>query len=423
MSFRRALLSLVISLSVTWVVALGCIEGVARKDGVFLRTSKAGGRRNVLRALRLTQVEAVLAVALFAAAGFLAASGHGPWLLIFIIVFQGCVYLCGPIASVWNLWAQGIPGHEFRRRFQERRLHAERHRRPWARLPRPAAAALTALCVGGVTSAFLPPVPLLHTTAAPRPAASLRSLLAGTDAYLKLGSPTSNTVSAYYPVTSVHLSTASGQVGLSFDTSSLVLLGKVLRAGANGVRIRGVSLAIRAPGPGRPTTELVDTFAAADVTYFQEHLSGVPTGSVSLVLRGARHVISAPGTLRRVGPFAGLSGPAAPSATKAYVYTDAGGRNAPSYAVTTVELMQAASGAPLDLSFTTSSLPLLDEIFRHQRTAAGIPVLTLAIGANGGGHLFATALTYRFSGLNVGSFEENLSGPISGAATLVVGPR
>ena len=34
MSFRRAVLSLVISLSVTWVIALGCIEGVARRDGV-----------------------------------------------------------------------------------------------------------------------------------------------------------------------------------------------------------------------------------------------------------------------------------------------------------------------------------------------------------------------------------------------------
>ena len=81
------------------------------EDGVFLRTSKAGGRRNIFTALRLTQVETILAVALFAAAGFLAASGHRPWLLVFIIVFQGCVYLCGPIASVWNLWAQGVPGH------------------------------------------------------------------------------------------------------------------------------------------------------------------------------------------------------------------------------------------------------------------------------------------------------------------------
>ena len=42
LSYRRALLSLVISLAVTFVIARGCIEGVARRDGVFLRTSKAG---------------------------------------------------------------------------------------------------------------------------------------------------------------------------------------------------------------------------------------------------------------------------------------------------------------------------------------------------------------------------------------------
>ena len=48
MSFRRALLSLVISLAVSLVIARGCIEGLARRDGVFLRTSKAGGGRTIL---------------------------------------------------------------------------------------------------------------------------------------------------------------------------------------------------------------------------------------------------------------------------------------------------------------------------------------------------------------------------------------
>jgi cellulose synthase/poly-beta-1,6-N-acetylglucosamine synthase-like glycosyltransferase len=425
MSFRRAVLSLVISLSVTWVVALGCIEGVARRDGVFLRTSKASGRRNILKALRLTRVETILAVALFIAVGLLAASRHRPWLLMFIIFFQGCVYLCGPIASVWNLWAQGVPGHEFRRRFQARRLRAQRRRRSWARLPRPAAAAVTALCVGGVTSAFLPPVPLLHATAAHRPAASLQSLLAGTGAYLKLGSGAAGTDGAYYPITSVRLSTTPGRVGLSFDTSSLVLLGKVLRAGADGGRIRHVSLAIRSAGiGGRPATQLVDTFGTAVVSGFQEHLSGMPTGSVSLMLSGASHVVSAPGALRRLGPFAGLSGPSAASGTKASVRVGSGGGNGTSsYAVTGVEVSQVAPGAPLDVSFTTSSLPLLDEIFRDKGAAAGLPVLTLSVRNQGSARLPASALKCNFSRLSVSSFAENLSGPISGGATLVARPR
>ena len=62
-----------------------------------------------------------------------------------------------------------------------------------------------------------------------------------------------------------------------------MLLGEVLRAAAAGGRISHVSLAFRTPGPsGRPTTELVDTFATAAVTSFGEHLSGTPAGTVSL---------------------------------------------------------------------------------------------------------------------------------------------
>src|ERR1039458_3322948 len=423
MSFRRALLSLVISLSVTWVVALGCLEGMARRDAVFLRTSKVAGRRRIRTALRLTRVETTLAVALYIGTGLLVASHHRPWLLIFIIFLQATVYLCGPIASVWNLWAVGVPVPELQRRFETRRLRAERRRRSWARMPRPAAAgaALTALCAGGVASAFLAPVPLLHT-AVMRRAESPQSLLAGsasTQVYLKLGSSTSGADRAYYFITSVQLSTASARVGLRFNTSSLALLGEILRAAAAGGRISHVSLAFRTPGVnGRPTTEFVDTFGTAAVASFKEHLSGTPAGTVSLALPALSHVVSAPGPLQRVGPFAGLSGPAL--ATKVSVTM---GTGAPSYAVTAVQLSQTGSHAPLDLRFSTSSLPLLDGIFRDQGAAASIPVLTLSVRAGGGGHPFATALTYTFSGLSVGSFAENLSGSLSGTATLVSRPR
>jgi cellulose synthase/poly-beta-1,6-N-acetylglucosamine synthase-like glycosyltransferase len=439
MSLRRALLSLVISLSVTWVVALGCIEGVARRDGVFLRTSKAGGRRSVVRALRLTRVETTLAVALYAAAGVLAALPRSPWLLIFIVAFQGSVYACGPIASVWNLSAQGVTGHESRRRFQQQQeqLRARRSRR--AALSRPAAAALTALCVGGVTSAFLPPAPLLHTTSASRSAASRLSLLTGAHTYLELG-----TGGAYYPVTKMHLSNMTAaaslavasparpqQVGLSFNTSSLVLLGRVLRAGVHGGRIGHVSLAVREPGPGgRPVTELVETFGRAVVSSFTENLSGRPSGSVSLVLPAPSRVASTPAALRLAGPFAALHGWPGALATRASVrISQAGGNGAASYAVSEVELSQAAAGAPVNLRFTTSSRALLHEIHRSAGgPAARIPVLRLSVsatagGAAAGGSQPATAVTGTFSRLGVGSFAENLSGSLAGTATLVINPR
>ena len=424
-SYRRALLSLVISLSVAFVIARGCIEGVARRDGVFLRTSKAGGRRTTFTALKLTRWETALAIALYISVGLLAGLRHKPWLLLFLIFVQATVYLCGPIAAVWNLRAQGVPGHEYRRRFAERRLRLQR-RRARALLPRPAAAALTALCVGGVTSAFVLPVSLLHATTAARGAVSSQSpqaASAGTEVYLELDSSTTGAARVYYPITPVHLGDLAGtspggsaRVGLSFDTSSLVLLGEVLRAAADGGRVSHVSLAFRTAGPGgRPATELVDTFATAVVTSFSEHLSGAPAGSVSLTLPAVSKVASTPGTLRHTGPFAPLSGPSGGAAAKAYVNL---GTGTPSHAVTAVSLSRAAPGAPLDLSFTTSALPLLDGIFQAEGASTAIPVLTLSVRDGAGGRL----LWHTFSGLNVSSFAEKRSGSLSGTATVVVRP-
>jgi cellulose synthase/poly-beta-1,6-N-acetylglucosamine synthase-like glycosyltransferase len=419
MSFRRALLSLVVSLAVTWVVALGCIEGVARRDGVFLRTQKVGGRRTIFTALRLTRVETILAVALFISVGLLAGLRHRPWLLMFLIFAQGLVYLCGPVVSVWNLRAMSVAGHVHRRGFAERRVRAQRRRRTGVLLPRPAAAALTALCVGGVTSAFVAPAALLHTTTLVRGSESPQSLLAsaGTEVYLNLGS----SGRAYYPITAVYLSNLAASspatpahVGLTFDTSSLVLLGAVLRAAADGERISHVSIALRRPGQsGRPTTELVDRFGTAVVTLLQEHLSGVPTGRVSFVLPALSQVVSTPNTLRRVGPF---SGPSSDSTVDVNL-GETVGNGAPSYAVTDVRLSQAGSHGPLELRLATSSLPLLDGIFQDEGAAVDIPALTLSAHAGRG------TLTQTFSGLSVSSFAEDLSGPLSGTAMLVVRPR
>jgi hypothetical protein len=414
LSYRRALLSLVISLSVAFVIARGCIEGIARRDGVFLRTSKAGGRRTIFTALKLTRWETALAAALYTCAGLLAAARHPSWLLIFIIVVQATVYLCGPIAAVWNLRAQTAPGRARQHAFAGRRLRGVPRRRPaWAWVPRPATAALTALCVGGVTSAFVAPVALLHATTAARGAASAQSLeaVAGTGVYLELGA--SGTGRAYYPVTSARLSGLT----LSFGTSSLVLLGEVLAAAADGGRISRVSLAFRTPGPdGRPTTELVDTFAAATVTSVTEHLSGSPAGRVALLLPAASEVASTPGTLQHAGPFAVPgAGPSGRPAAKAYVSLGAG---APSYAVTAFAVSQAAPGAPLDLSLTTSALPLLEGIFQAEGAGVPIPVLAVTVRAGDGGRL----LWHTFSGLKVSSFAETRSGRLSGTVTFVVRP-
>src|SRR5579863_6124652 len=417
LSYRRALLSLVISLGVTSVIARGCIEGMARRDGVFLRTSKSGGKRTIFSALKLTPWETGLAIALYCCAGLLVGlRQHPPWLLVFLIATQATVYLCSPIASIWNLRAQGVPDQESRRRFAERRLRARRRRR----FPRPAAAALTALGIGALITPFMSTGSLLQATSVAQGALSPQSLLAsgGAHVYLELGSPATPAGRTYSPITSVQLydltasSPGAAPVMLSFDTTSLALLGEVLRAGASGGRIPQVSLAFRATGHGvRPATERIDTFATAKVTSMSAQLSGAASGSVSLLLAAGSDVTSTPAALRQAGPFA-------PSSAAPATATVALGNDSHAYAVTDVNLSQPAAGAPLDLTFTASAPPLLDTIYQAKRTAARVPVLTLLARDRVGGVL----LTHRFSKLRVSVYAQSLSGAPS-ATTTLAGPR
>ena len=317
LSYRRALLSLVISLSVAFVIARGCIEGVARRDGVFLRTSKAGGRRRILgrapadpggddpghRPVHLRRTPRRLAAPAVAAHLHHLRPGHR----VFLRPDRGRVEPVGPGNP-----GPGVPA--------PLRAAAPARRAPPAGLgpvPRPAAAALAALCVGarGEPPSW-PPCRCCRRRpwrAEPRPCSRWRPP-AGTEVYLKLGSPPPGPSMPYYPITSVHLarlaSSSPAHVGLSFDTSSLVLLGEVLRAGADGGRISHVSLAFVTPGrtagrrprwwtrSPRPTSPPSRSICPA-----------CPTGSVSLVLPAAGHVVTTPGTLQGVGPFARPSRP------------------------------------------------------------------------------------------------------------------
>jgi hypothetical protein len=236
LSYRRAMLALIISLGVTFVIARGCIEGVARRDGVFLRTSKSGGGRTIFTALKLTRWETGLAIALFTAAGFLGAREHPPWLLIVLVATQAAVYLCAPVAAIWNLRAMRAE------RAGRRREPATRRQRGGVRLPRTAVVILSALILAGLASAFVSPsLPLVNATTASAGGPWPQSLLASprTEMYLKLGSSAGAAGRIYQPITPVHLSGlatsssgASARVRLSFSTTSAELLDEVLRAAA-----------------------------------------------------------------------------------------------------------------------------------------------------------------------------------------------
>jgi cellulose synthase/poly-beta-1,6-N-acetylglucosamine synthase-like glycosyltransferase len=418
LSYRRAVLALIISLGVTFVIARGCIEGVARRDGVFLRTSKTGGGRTVLSALKLTRWETALSLALYAAAGFLARLEHPPWLLIVLVATQATVYLCAPVAAVWNLRAMRIE------RAGRRREFAERPQRGGVRFPQRAYVILGALVIAVLASAFASPsLPLVNATNAAPGGPWPQSLLASeeTDVYLKLGSSATAAGRAYHPITPVHLSgltTSSGdgsaRVGLSFSTSSAELLGDVLRAAATNGEISYVSLAFRAPGPdGRTVTKQVDTFATAAITSMAEPVPGTAMGTVSLLLPPASAVTDTPGALQDSTLFVAAS--TAPT-TRAYASL---GQGLPWYAVTAVSLSRTALGAPLSVSFTTTEAPLLQRIFQAQGASAGLPALTLSVSNGPAGD----PVMHTFSRLSVNSFTENLSTPFSGTASLAVPVR
>ena len=127
----------------------GMSRGMSRREGVFLRTSKVGpGEHQVRKAIRLVRSEAVLAVALYVCAALLAGTANPPLLLIFIVCLQGTVYLCAPIAALWNLRAQRVPALEYRQRYHEKLVRMARDRRWSVRIAAPLAALLLAAATG-----------------------------------------------------------------------------------------------------------------------------------------------------------------------------------------------------------------------------------------------------------------------------------
>jgi cellulose synthase/poly-beta-1,6-N-acetylglucosamine synthase-like glycosyltransferase len=414
LSYRQALLSLVISLAVTVVIARGCIEGAARRDGVFLRTSKAGGRRTILTALSLTRWETLLAAALYVSAVLLAGKENPPWLLVFIVFTQATVYLCGPVVAVWNLRAQAAGPREPASADDPTPVR----RPPRVLVPRPLAALLVAVCIGVVASVFVFPVPLLHATTVAPPFP--QSLLAAprTEVYLRLGSSATGPAGAYYPITPMHLSglavsspNASTGVGLTFTTSSTALLGGVLRAAEDNGEISAVGIAFRTPGPaGRPMTRLVDTFGPALVTSISEPAPAAPVGSVSLLLSAPSAVTRSSVALRHAGPFAPR---AAPPATRAIVTL---GQGSPSFAVTAVSLSRSSPGAPLNVGFSTTAPSLLQRLVQAQGAATVLPLLTLSVWHGPAG----SPVRRSFSKVSVSAFTESFSTPFSGTASLAV---
>ena len=131
-SYRRALFAFANWLSLSWTVAIACVQGLVRKEGVFLRTPKVEDRRSLWAALVSARTELFLTVVLWGLAGALAAVASATWLLVGLVCWQGAVYASAPFMSWLEQRGHLTPELERRRRTEVRRERFAALARPLA---------------------------------------------------------------------------------------------------------------------------------------------------------------------------------------------------------------------------------------------------------------------------------------------------
>jgi hypothetical protein len=117
---RRAMAAFATWLSLSWTVALAFLNGLARSEGVFLRTPKTSEGHRVRAALWATRAESTLAIVLWGMCGVVACTGGGTALLLALLAWQGSIYASSPFLSLMNQRAHLTPELERRRRSEER---------------------------------------------------------------------------------------------------------------------------------------------------------------------------------------------------------------------------------------------------------------------------------------------------------------
>jgi hypothetical protein len=131
-SYTRAFFAFANWLSLSWTVALACIQGLVRREGVFLRTPKAEDHGSVWAALVSARTELLLTAGMWGIAGGLAATTSATWLLIGLVSWQGSVYASAPFMSWLEQHGHLTPELERRRRTEVRRERLTALARPLA---------------------------------------------------------------------------------------------------------------------------------------------------------------------------------------------------------------------------------------------------------------------------------------------------
>jgi cellulose synthase/poly-beta-1,6-N-acetylglucosamine synthase-like glycosyltransferase len=114
----RALLAFANWLSLSWTVAMACVQAVFRSDAVFMRTPKSDERGSLLTALRAAWPETTLAALLWGAGALTIGTSRATPFLLLLFAWQGAVYATAPLMSWMNVRAK-LPEHLERRRRTE----------------------------------------------------------------------------------------------------------------------------------------------------------------------------------------------------------------------------------------------------------------------------------------------------------------
>ena len=115
---KRAVLAFLNWLSVSWTVAVACLQGLFRSEGVFMRTPKTSERKSLFSAFWSARVETVLAGSLWGGAAAVALRGGASTFLIGLLAWQGTVYGSALLMS-WLNQRDTLPPDLERRRVSE----------------------------------------------------------------------------------------------------------------------------------------------------------------------------------------------------------------------------------------------------------------------------------------------------------------
>jgi cellulose synthase/poly-beta-1,6-N-acetylglucosamine synthase-like glycosyltransferase len=134
---KRAVLAFANWLSLSWTVAIACVQGLTRSEGVFMRTPKRSEDHHLLSALWAAKTESIIAAALWAAGIAVVVTGRANAFVGLLFAWQGSVYASSMATSWLN---------------QHTELSAQLERRQRTELRRERLAALRPYYVGGAAA-------------------------------------------------------------------------------------------------------------------------------------------------------------------------------------------------------------------------------------------------------------------------------